>query len=64
MREYAPGYTGTEATRLIDQATTLSELLHLDTRFPVGEQILEVGCGVGGQTVFLCPKNPGALSRY
>lgn len=60
MTEYVHGYTGTEATRLLDQATTLSELLHYDTVFSKEDHVLEAGCGVGGQTVFLCLKSPDA----
>jgi len=57
---YVHGYSGREATRLADQAKTLSELLHHDTRYPAGSRILECGCGIGAQTVFLAAGNPEA----
>jgi cyclopropane fatty-acyl-phospholipid synthase-like methyltransferase len=58
--EYVHGYTPRESTRLADQATTLTELLHADTRYPVGSRVLEVGCGVGAQTVILAANSPEA----
>jgi len=57
---YVHGYTEHEHTRLVDQATTLSELLHHDTRYPAGARVLEAGCGVGAQTVTLARNSPGA----
>jgi ubiquinone/menaquinone biosynthesis C-methylase UbiE len=57
---YVHGYTDREHTRLIDQATTLSELLHHDTRYPDGARVLEAGCGAGAQTVTLARNSPGA----
>jgi ubiquinone/menaquinone biosynthesis C-methylase UbiE len=50
---YVHGYSLREATRLADQADTLAELLHGDTRYPRGSRVLECGCGVGAQTVLL-----------
>ena len=50
---YVHGYSANESTRLNDQATTLTELLHADTVYAPGSQVLEVGCGVGAQTVIL-----------
>jgi SAM-dependent methyltransferase len=58
--EYVHGYSAREATRLTDQATTLTELLHSDTRYPAGSRVLEVGCGIGAQTVILAGNSPGA----
>jgi ubiquinone/menaquinone biosynthesis C-methylase UbiE len=58
--EYVHGYSASEVERLIDQATTLTELLHHDTRYPEGSSVLEAGCGVGGQTVTLAKNSPGA----
>jgi SAM-dependent methyltransferase len=58
--EYVHGYSGGERTRLIDQATTLTELLHFDTSYPSGSLILEAGCGVGAQTVTLATRSAGA----
>jgi SAM-dependent methyltransferase len=55
---YVHGYSSTEATRLSDQADTLAELLHHDTRFPAGSRVLEAGCGVGAQTVHLLARSP------
>jgi protein-L-isoaspartate O-methyltransferase len=60
MHDYVHGYSEREATRLVDQATQLSELLHHDTRYPSGSDVLEVGCGVGAQTEHLARNSPGA----
>lgn len=57
---YVHGYSASEQARLIDQAATLTELLHHDTRYPAGSSVLEAGCGVGGQTVVLAENSPGA----
>jgi len=57
---YVHGYSEREHTRLLDQASTLTELLHCDTRYPPGASVLEAGCGVGAQTVRLARNSPGA----
>jgi len=59
-REYVHGYTGREAERLRDQAETLTGLLHGDTRYPAGSEVLEAGCGTGAQTVILARNSPEA----
>lgn len=53
------GYSTYEAQRLADQADSLADLLHADIRFPAGSRVLEVGCGVGAQTIHLVANNPG-----
>jgi SAM-dependent methyltransferase len=58
--EYVHGYSERERARLLDQASTLTELLHGDTRYPAGSNVLEAGCGVGAQTVILARNSPGA----
>jgi SAM-dependent methyltransferase len=58
---YVHGYSATEATRLGDQADTLADLLHHDTHYPANSRVLEVGCGVGAQTVHLLARSPEAL---
>jgi len=58
--DYVHGYSAREATRLLDQASTLSELLHEGTRYPPGSRVLEAGCGVGAQTLALARNSPGA----
>jgi SAM-dependent methyltransferase len=58
--EYVHGYSSTEASRLADQASALTDLLHCDTSYPAGSLVLEAGCGVGAQTVTLARKSPGA----
>lgn len=58
--QYVHGYDTTEATRLQDQAHTLVELLHSDTRFAKGSRVLEAGCGVGAQTKVLATNSPKA----
>jgi SAM-dependent methyltransferase len=57
---YVHGYHPRESVRLQDQAATLAELLHHDTRYPDGSVVLEAGCGVGAQTVTLAAGSPGA----
>lgn len=58
--DYVHGYSAKESTRLTDQATTLTELLHADTLYPAGSLVLEAGCGVGAQTVILAGNSPQA----
>ncbi len=58
---YVHGYSEREHARLLDQASTLTELLHADTRYPAGSTVLEAGCGVGAQTLTLARNSPGAL---
>lgn len=58
---YVHGYDAHEDERLRDQAGTLVELLHGDTRYPAGSEVLEAGCGVGAQTVTLARQSPEAL---
>ncbi len=60
MTTYVHGYSEPETRRLSDQADTLAELLHRGTQYPAGSSVLEVGCGVGGQTVHLLAHSPGA----
>ena len=57
---YVHGYSEREQERLLDQASTLTELLHWDTGYPAGSAVLEVGCGVGAQTVTLARNSPEA----
>jgi protein-L-isoaspartate O-methyltransferase len=56
--DYVHGYAPREAQRLSDQASTLAELLHHDTRYAPGTSLLEAGCGVGAQTVIVAAHNP------
>ncbi len=58
MADYVHGYSPREAQRLVDQAGTLSDLLHHDSIFPAGTAVLEAGCGVGAQTITLARLNP------
>jgi len=57
---YVHGYSRHEARRLGDQADILAELLHAGTAYPAGSRVLEVGCGVGAQTVHLVAGSPAA----
>ncbi len=56
--DYVHGYSERERQRLHDQSQTLADLLHHDTLYPAGSQVLEAGCGVGAQTVILARNNP------
>jgi trans-aconitate methyltransferase len=57
---YVHGYDERETQRLRDQAASLVDLLHHDTRYPAGSRVLEAGCGVGAQTVTLARNSPEA----
>jgi SAM-dependent methyltransferase len=59
-KAYVHGYSTRESRRLVDQATTLAELLHWDTKFPANSAVLEAGCGVGAQTVTIARNSPEA----
>jgi SAM-dependent methyltransferase len=58
--DYVHGYSERESVRLCDQANTLEELLHSDTKYPPGSMVLEAGCGIGAQTVILSRNSPQA----
>ncbi len=58
MRRYVHGYTEREAKRLADQAESVRDLIHGDTRFAPGARILEPGCGTGAQTLPLALRFP------
>jgi SAM-dependent methyltransferase len=55
---YIHGYSEDEALRLDDQAATLADLLHHDTRYAPGSLVLEAGCGTGAQTQQLTERSP------
>ena len=57
---YVHGYAADEARRLGDQAEILEGLLHRGTRYPPGARVLELGCGVGAQSVALARRSPQA----
>jgi cyclopropane fatty-acyl-phospholipid synthase-like methyltransferase len=57
-RAYVHGYDQRESVRLQDQASSVLDLLHSDTRYPPGSSVLEAGCGTGAQTVTLARNNP------
>lgn len=60
IKRYVHGYTVRENVRLVDQATTLADVLHSDTLYPAGSNVLEAGCGVGAQTIILARNSPNA----
>jgi len=55
---YVHGYSNKEAVRLSDQAETLTDFLHSNTRYAKGCKVLESGCGVGAQTIILAQNSP------
>jgi ubiquinone/menaquinone biosynthesis C-methylase UbiE len=58
-RDYVHGYSDRETQRLQEQSLILEELLHAGTSYPADSRVLEVGCGVGAQTMILLKRNPG-----
>ena len=58
LSRYIHGYSETEAQRLHHQANSIADHLHFDSTWEKGATILEVGCGVGAQTVIIADKNP------
>ena len=59
-KRYVHGYSPREAERLLDQAQTLTDILHCDTCYPKGSTVLEAGCGIGAQTIPLAQHSPDA----
>src|ERR1700683_415367 len=57
---YVHGYHSRENQRLQDKAGSLVDLLHSDTAYHVGSTVLDVGCGVGSQTITLAQRSPDA----
>jgi SAM-dependent methyltransferase len=57
---YVHGFSQRETERLYDQAGSVRDLFHHDTRYPAGSTVLEAGCGVGAQTVTLAGNSPDA----
>lgn len=57
--DYVHGYSDRETQRLQEQSLILEDLLHEGTCYPEGSRVLEVGCGVGAQTLILLRRNPG-----
>lgn len=55
--DYVHGYHQREGLRLRDQAETLADLLHHDTVLAPGSDVLELGCGVGAQTLEVLARN-------
>ena len=58
--KYVHGYRRPEHERLRDQGHTLVDIIHGDTAYAAGDVVLEVGCGVGVQTVVLAQRSPDA----
>lgn len=56
--QYLHGFTKMEAERLLIQAKALSPFIQSDTQFPPNSKVLEVGCGVGAQTILLAQRYP------
>lgn len=56
---YVHGYSDRETQRLLEQSLILEELLHGGSHFEKGSRVLEVGCGVGAQSLILLRRNPG-----
>lgn len=60
MHKYIHGYSEREQLRLNEQSIILEELIHAGTNYKTNELILEVGCGIGAQSIILAKRNPKA----
>jgi len=56
--DYIHGYSNEESKRLYDQANSIADFLHWDSKWEAGATILEAGCGVGAQTKIIAKQNP------
>ena len=61
MSQYIHGYSERESQRLLEQSEILEKILHEGTCYEPYSNILEAGCGVGGQTVILARRNPDSF---
>ncbi|MEM8526511.1 MAG: methyltransferase domain-containing protein [Bacteroidota bacterium] len=55
--DYIHGYSEVETQRLYDQANSIADFLHWDSKWAAGSTILEAGCGVGAQTKIIAAQN-------
>ncbi len=53
MTSYLHGYNANEQQRLVEQAKLLEDFVYEGIDFSGYKNILEIGCGVGGQTEIL-----------
>lgn len=58
MASYIHGYSEVETRRLYDQANSIADFIHWDSKWAAGSTILEAGCGVGAQTKIIAAQNP------
>lgn len=58
MESYIHGYSEIETQRLYDQAHSIADFIHWDSKWAEGSIILEAGCGVGAQTKIIAAQNP------
>jgi SAM-dependent methyltransferase len=57
--KYLHGYSEREQRRLMEQAEVLAPFIYSRLDFGGARRLLEVGCGVGGQTQWLLRRYPG-----
>src|SRR5688572_11118990 len=60
LKNYVHGYSEEETRRLNDQARSISDILHWDSKWEQGALILEAACGVGAQTQIISQQYPGS----
>lgn len=55
---YIHSYSAREQERLVDQAAVLERYVHPGMAFAPGDQVLEIGCGVGAQMAIVLRRHP------